>query len=147
MRQEAGAAVQPGGEGMSQGMERSKVTFGDTSRGWVIFLSLGFAAPEVLLSWGVQHTASHAWRFPTHGACEGRRRGSTYQTGGDLPSRGQERAAREPPASAAPTPIQMSPCLHPRPQHREAEAWPTTQAAAATESLPGGCPSCCGVLC
>lgn len=95
---------------MSQGMERPKVTSGDISRCRLIFLSLAFAAPKVPLSWGVQHMASHAWRFPTHRACEGRRRGWTYPTGGDAPSRGPETAAQEPPGSAAPTPTQTSPC-------------------------------------
>lgn len=86
--------------------------FGDISR--VVFLSLGSAAPKEPPAWCVRHAASHAWRSPTHGACEGRQRGWTYQTRGDLPSWGQDRAAQEPPGSAAPAPVQDIPLPSPQ---------------------------------
>lgn len=100
---------------MSQGMEKPKVTFGDISGGWVIFLSLGFAAPKVPPFWGGQCTASHAWRFPTHGACEGRWTGWSYQIGGHLPSRGKKEQPRSHQAVQHPDPYRCPLAFSPGP--------------------------------
>lgn len=71
---------------MSQGMERPKVTFGDISRGWVIFLSLGFAALEVPPPGVGNSLLPMLGDFPPVGLVRGGGGAGATRPGGHLPA-------------------------------------------------------------